>query len=195
MCDDKNDDKKFRIWEFYTQSVRPIEKNNFLDIKNSTIHNGISIKQENSDVVSVKQSATFQKMQKTLHDSEKSSDKKIIKIHHHTFEAEKNTKKRMKRGRFIYDAKIDLHGQTQDQAFDALQKFITHHYKKRIRHLLIITGRGRYCYQTLSSSGILIKKVPEWLKQMPFSSMISVIEQASSYDGGEGALYVILRNA
>jgi DNA-nicking Smr family endonuclease len=194
MYDDNNDDKKFRIWQFYTQSVRPIEKNNFLDIKNSQLDNPIVVKQEDTDIMSVKKSITLNKIQKTLRDTEQGSDKKIIKIHHHTFDAEKNTKKRMKRGRFIYDAKIDLHGQTQDQAFDNLQKFITHHYKKHIRHLLIITGRGRYCYQTLSSSGVLIKKVPEWLKQMPFAPMISVIEQASSYDGGEGALYIILRN-
>ncbi len=194
MYDDNNDDKKFRIWQFYTQSVRPIEKNNFLDTKNNLFDAIISEKPELSDISPVQKPVLLRRKQEILRDTEQENDKKIIKIHHHTFEAEKNTKKRMKKGRFIYDAKIDLHGQTQDQAFDTLQKFITHHYKKRIRHLLIITGRGRYCYQTLSSSGVLIKKVPEWLKQMPFSSMISVIEQASSYDGGEGALYIILRN-
>ena len=86
-----------------------------------------------------------------------------------------------------------MHGYTQDQAFDSLQKFITHHYHKQNRQLLIITGQGRYCYQTLSPSGILINKVPEWLKSSPFASMISVIEKASVHDGGDGALYVILR--
>ena len=41
----------------------------------------------------------------------------------HTKKAE-NLSKSMRRGEFSFDAKIDLHGFSQDQAYDALSSFI-----------------------------------------------------------------------
>ncbi len=188
MYDDENNHKDYQIWQFYAQSIQPIDNKN-VSLMND-IHDEYSLDTQNipPNILS-KKTASLNAMQAPLQRDISSP----IKIHHHTFEAETNAKRRMKKGRFIFNAKIDLHGQSQNQAFDNLEKFIINHYKKQVRHLLIITGRGRYCYQNFESSGVLIKKVPEWLKNPPFSSMISVIEQASSYDGGQGALYVILR--
>ena len=194
MYDNKDNDKNAKIWQFYVQSVHQIEHRKLLNtniinhIETTTIQEINTIQSENLPTKKVC-------IPDIRHQHLQYERKKLIKIHHHYFQAETNAKKRMKKGHFVFNAKIDLHGQTQNQAFDNLQKFITYHYKKQIRHLLVITGRGRYCYQKLESLGILIKKVPEWLKDTPLCSMISVIEQASIYDGGEGALYIILRKA
>ena len=189
MCNDNKNDNNFKLWESYIKGVKPIYMAKPLDF--------------NSDKQYILQEQPIQTQENPLNKIVFNNPKPII-LHKHkilsqqvddnrVFQAEKNAKKRMKKGRFVFGAKIDLHGQSQEQAFDNLQKFITHHYQHQIRHLLVITGRGRYCYTTLASSGILIKKVPQWLKIPPFSSMISVIEQASAFDGGEGALYVVLR--
>lgn len=186
MQHDNPNDKNLKFWQAYIKTVKPIHKG--LSLKATEAVSLDTPIQNNTDLPVVTNSG-----KKNSISSPKApilSDK--INQNQH-FKAEKNAKKRMKKGDFIFDAKIDLHGQTQTQAFDNLHAFVTRNYLAKKRHLLIITGRGRYCYKTLSPLGILIKKVPEWLKSPPFSQMISVIETASNADGGEGALYVILR--
>ena len=187
MYDDKNNDKDSKIWQTYVKGVKPIYRLELLKSEKYELSHKVT--PFTQDLKSHK--TTYS--EETLSFIPKHKPLSVQINNNHAFQAEKNAKKRMKKGCFIVNAQIDLHGQTQEQAFDNLQKFITYHYKNKTRHLLIITGRGRYCYQTLSSSGVLIKKVPEWLKDTPFASMISVIEQAAIHDGGEGALYVILR--
>jgi DNA-nicking Smr family endonuclease len=193
MCDDNKNNNNFKLWQSYIKGVEPIYNpkplsfNMDFNIDKQPISQETppQIPQEHLSKIILNHTKPI-----TLHKHKTLSQQVDDK---HFFQAEKNAKKRMKKGRFVFGAKIDLHGQTQEQAFDNLQKFITQHYKNQIRHLLVITGRGRYCYTTLASSGILIKKVPQWLSSPPFSTMISVIEQASAYDGGEGALYIVLR--
>jgi DNA-nicking Smr family endonuclease len=185
------DDKNLKFWQAYIKTVKPMYKNH--------VHKPLAISDSKSLVtdndlqknISLNISIEIVKNNKIIPHKHVGLSTQVTENNH--FKAEKNAKKRMKKGDFIFDAKIDLHGQTQNQAFDNLQKFITKNYVSNTRHLLVITGRGRYCYKTLSPLGILIKKVPEWLKNPPLSQMISVIETAANVDGGDGALYVVLR--
>jgi DNA-nicking Smr family endonuclease len=188
MHHDNPDDKNLKFWHAYIKGVRPIHKN--LPLNTPKAKSSDDDKQKNISITMPSDINIIRKNPVLLPKAHELSEK-INPIEQ--FKAEKNAKKRMKKGAFIFDAKIDLHGQTQTQAFDNLHAFITRNYLSNIRHLLIITGRGRYCYKTLSPLGILIKKVPEWLRSSPFAQMISVIETASNTDGGEGALYVVLR--
>jgi DNA-nicking Smr family endonuclease len=191
MQHDNPDDKNLKFWQAYVKTVKPmpwhkVHKSKALEESKPLIPNAdLEIK------ISLSIPAENIRNNKIIPHKHAGLSTQINEKNH--FKAEKNAKKRMKKGDFIFDAKIDLHGQTQAQAFDNLHKFITKNYLSNTRHLLVITGRGRYCYQTLSPLGVLIYKVPEWLKNPPFSQMISVIETAANVDGGNGALYVILR--
>lgn len=174
----EEDDGKNSLWTAYVKTVKPLAGK----------------KTSPPKIEEKKISFHQQKSFSSLPKHQLSSNRVEFKPHSTPqFQAEKNAKKRMRKGKFSYTAKIDLHGFTQNQAYDRLVEFITHNYHNNCRHLLIITGRGRFCYKNLSPTGILITKVPEWLRHQPFARMISVIEQASVYDGGEGALYVILK--
>lgn len=106
---------------------------------------------------------------------------------------EKNMASHMRAGKFYSDCVLDLHGYSQDKAYDSLYHFIKENYHKQVRHLLIISGKGRFCYQNYENKGILHKKLPEWFKDSIFSDYISVFQKAAKKDGDDGAYYVILR--
>ena len=95
--------------------------------------------------------------------------------------------KRLTKGNFIIDDRIDLHGQTEAQAHKALLRFTQQAVRNGARTLLVITGKGAM------GQGVLRRKVPEWLKDYPLKSHVLAISQASGKDGGAGALYVRLR--
>ena len=95
--------------------------------------------------------------------------------------------KRMTKGTFEIDERLDLHGKTEAIAHKALLQFVQTASMRGARTLLIITGKGA------GGQGVLRRKVPEWLKDYPLKPHILAISQASPKDGGGGALYVRLR--
>lgn len=106
------------------------------------------------------------------------------------------TSQRLKRGQLPIDGRIDLHGNTQSEAYDALLNFIPSSYHQGKRCVLVITGKGsRKGTDALSSTkiGVLKMKTPEWLQTPPLNSYVLKIETARQNHGGEGALYVLLR--
>jgi DNA-nicking Smr family endonuclease len=102
---------------------------------------------------------------------------------------EPGRRRRVERGRDAPAGVIDLHGLTQDQARDALTRFVLHGFAERRRTLLVITGKGAL------GDGVLRRRVPEWLGQAPLRPMIAGLSEAHRRHGGEGALYVALRRA
>ena len=55
---------------------------------------------------------------------------------------DRRTARRLKRGQLAVEARLDLHGRTQDQAHDALISFIQESRMARRRCVLVITGKG-----------------------------------------------------
>jgi len=94
---------------------------------------------------------------------------------------------RLKRGKHPVEARIDLHGMTQDEAHRALAAFIRGARASGKRCVLVITGRGRL------GGGILKSAVPRWLEEPEFRPHLLAIATAQPRDGGAGALYVMLR--
>jgi DNA-nicking Smr family endonuclease len=94
---------------------------------------------------------------------------------------------RLKRGRQKVEARLDLHGLTQDEAHRALLGFIRAARAAGKRCVLVITGRGRL------GSGVLRAAVPRWLDEAEFRPHLLAIAVARPQDGGAGALYVMLR--
>jgi len=118
----------------------------------------------------------------------------IIQPHSKSNEVDHQTARRLKRGKIPIEGRLDLHGMTQTQAFDALQRLIPMAYGQRKRCILVITGKGtRRSSNEEFKTGILKQKVPEWLNEPPLGQFVLKLQTAQIKDGGEGALYVYLR--
>jgi len=99
---------------------------------------------------------------------------------------------RLKRGKHRVEARLDLHGMTQDEAHRALGGFIRAARADGKRCVLVITGRG--APKGLDGrAGVLRAAVPRWLDEPEFRPHLLAIASAQPRDGGAGALYVMLR--
>jgi len=109
------------------------------------------------------------------------------------------TQQRLKRGKMSIDGRLDLHGKTQNEAYDALMEYIPAAYASGKRCLLVITGKGVprsgdiKMIDRSEHIGVLKQKTPEWLSMPPLSPYVLDIQPARPNHGGEGALYVLLR--
>lgn len=109
--------------------------------------------------------------------------------HDHRPPIDRPTTRKIAKGRIDIDARIDLHAMTQDQAHDRLYGFLADARSRGMRHVLIVTGKGR----SMGSEGVLKRMVPIWLNSAFFRDLVSGYSQASRRHGGEGAIYVRLR--
>lgn len=108
---------------------------------------------------------------------------------------DRNTADKFIKGEFKIDAKLDLHGRTEKQAFSAVEDFIKNCYVKGCRCVLIITGKGqndenRPWYE---AKGIIRTALPNWLNHYNIRPFILSIASAKPEDGGSGAFYVLLK--
>ncbi len=94
----------------------------------------------------------------------------------------------LRRGRWVVQAELDLHGLTRDEARSALGHFLHDALENGYRCVRLIHGKG------LGSPGrepVLKHLSRGWLMQR---EEILAFCQARPHDGGEGALLVLLRN-
>lgn len=108
---------------------------------------------------------------------------------------DKRTAEKFKKGEFKLEAKLDLHGKTEKEAFSAVIDFVRNSYMQKLRFIMIITGKGinkadDFWYE---KKGILKDSVPSWLNGSELRPLILSFCYAKPEDGGEGALYVLLR--
>ena len=103
---------------------------------------------------------------------------------------------RLKRGKMLPEAKIDLHGMTQDQAHPALTGFILRAHGSGKRLVLVVTGKGKTKPDDGPipvRRGILKHHVPQWLTMPPLGPLVLQVAEAHISHGGSGAYYVYLR--
>jgi len=96
----------------------------------------------------------------------------------------------MKRGKMDIGGRIDLHGHSQEQAHRALNAFIAGSFTAGRRCVLVITGKGA---RSDAGSGVLRRAVPHWLNASPNREKVLAFSYAAPRDGGEGALYVLMK--
>ncbi|MBC7908642.1 MAG: Smr/MutS family protein, partial [Rhodospirillaceae bacterium] len=101
---------------------------------------------------------------------------------------DKRSAERMKKGEMEIDARLDLHGMTQDSAHAHLLAFIARAYDSGRRCVLVITGKGNR-----EGTGVLRANTPRWLNQSPCRERILGFSFAKPQHGGEGALYVLIK--
>ena len=104
---------------------------------------------------------------------------------------DRRTARRLKRGQLAVEARLDLHGRTQDQAHDALQSFIQESRMARRRCVLVITGKGSVAS---GKGGVLRQMVPRWLNEPALRRHVIAITNAPESSGGTGALYLLLKS-
>src|SRR4029453_15096411 len=69
----------------------------------------------------------------------------------------------LRRGRTEPEAKIDLHGMTQDRAYRTLIRFLLRAQSDEKRLVLVVTGKG----------GVLPEALPLWLGQSDLAPLVS----------------------
>ena len=104
------------------------------------------------------------------------------------FTLDSKIKKQIKNNRLAFDAIIDLHGKTEVQAYELIKNFIKNCYFNNFKCIMIITGKGS------NSKGKLKLKTPLWLKSEDISKYVVGLEIMPHNKGGEGALFVQLKN-
>lgn len=100
---------------------------------------------------------------------------------------DRSNARRLQRGQMALEDRLDLHGLSKEQAHRQLIAFISRAVQQNLRHVLVITGKGR------DGQGVLRHEVPLWLKDAPLAGYINAISQAQPQDGGAGALYIRLK--
>lgn len=120
-------------------------------------------------------------------------------------DTDRRTAQRLKRGKLDVDARLDLHGCTLLQAHDRLLEFLRVSQFTGARCVLVVTGKGRrksvskrsnnhaFDQAAETQPGKLRMSVPMWLNEAPFRPLVLSVSYAVQKDGGEGALYVLLR--
>lgn len=104
-------------------------------------------------------------------------------------DVDKKTRRKLTRGAMPIEARIDLHGMTQEEAHRALISFIETQTALRRRMVLVITGKG----VGGEGRGVLRRAVPEWLLGRELVRHVVSYGPAAQTHGGDGALYVRLR--
>jgi DNA-nicking Smr family endonuclease len=103
---------------------------------------------------------------------------------------DKRTAARLRRGQLPVEGRLDLHGLTQNEAHRALTAFLAASRDAGRRCVLVITGKG---LGPDGSVGVLRAAVPRWLNEASNRRHVFAFRQAVPRDGGEGALYVLLK--
>jgi DNA-nicking Smr family endonuclease len=108
-------------------------------------------------------------------------------------------KQRVARGREPIDARLDLHGMTQQEAHAALLRFLHRAQASGAKTALVVTGKGLRKSSrgdgrdADNRPGVLKRQVPMWLALPEFRLLVVGFDDAHVGHGGEGALYVRLR--
>ena len=85
---------------------------------------------------------------------------------------------------------LDLHGLLKQEAHKTLKTFIVQSRRDGEQCVLIITGKGKH---SLSGQSVLKEAVPQWLSKSPMNTHLLAFCPAKPRDGGDGAIYVLLR--
>lgn len=101
----------------------------------------------------------------------------------------RSTLRDLRRGRWVVQDQIDLHGATRNEARTLLAEFLVHASRRGLRCVRVIHGKG------LGSPGrepVLKIYVKAWLAQR---AEVLAYCQARAFEGGAGAVVVLLKAA
>lgn len=97
------------------------------------------------------------------------------------------TVRKLRRGHWVTQAQLDLHGMRTDEAREALAEFLRNAGRRGLRCVRVIHGKG---LGSVNREPVLKKKVRNWLVQ---KEEVLAFCQARAADGGAGAVMVLLK--
>lgn len=98
--------------------------------------------------------------------------------------------RRLRRGDYARQAHVDLHGMTSEAARAAVERFLAEAVSAGHRCVLIVHGRG---HNSKDQTPVLKERLKLWLARGRATRTVLAFTSARPYDGGAGALYVLLR--
>jgi len=98
-----------------------------------------------------------------------------------------DTLRKLRRGHWVIQSQLDLHGMRSDEAREALAEYLRNAGKRGLRCVRVIHGKG---LGSLNKEPVLKSKVRNWLAQ---KEEVIAFCQARAVDGGAGALIVLLK--
>ncbi len=99
---------------------------------------------------------------------------------------------KLRKGEFPVQDYVDLHGLTREEAELDVRNFLMDSYRHGLRCVLLVHGRG---LNSENHMPVLKRRVPVWLSRSPVKKIILAFSTARPYDGGTGAIYVLLRKS
>ncbi|WP_163648481.1 Smr/MutS family protein [Modicisalibacter sp. 'Wilcox'] len=93
----------------------------------------------------------------------------------------------LKRGRIAWEAGLDLHGYTLEEARAQLEQFLHDARHQRQRCVLVVHGKA---WTGMADYPVIKSHVNAWLREWP---SVLAFCSATDADGGTGAAYVLLR--
>lgn len=172
------------LWQKVTENVTPIDSNRVAS----------PLVRKSAYVSRMSHSPTIERFN--------SAPAAPINMHYPSLrDSDHNWHQKLRRGKVKPEGKVDLHGMSQDRAFATLNRYIGEAQRRGKRFILVVTGKGglksekgEMTYSDYNSNrGVLKTNVPRWLSQGELSSRIVSYHSANKDDGGDGALYVILK--
>jgi DNA-nicking Smr family endonuclease len=98
--------------------------------------------------------------------------------------------RKLRQGMFPIDARVDLHGLGANEARQAVEAFVREKRAAGEKCLLVVHGKGEHSPR---GQGVLRHEIAGWLAEGPASEHVAAFATATRDDGGEGAVYVLLR--
>lgn len=98
-----------------------------------------------------------------------------------------DTLRKLRRGHWVIQAQLDLHGLRRDEAREALAEFLRQAIRRGQRCVRVIHGKG---LGSVNREPVLKGRVRNWLAQ---KQEVLAFCQARAADGGSGALVVLLK--
>jgi DNA-nicking Smr family endonuclease len=98
--------------------------------------------------------------------------------------------RRLRRGLVPVDARMDLHGMGAAEARAQIELFLRTMRARGERCVLVIHGKGAHSPR---GQAVLRGEISAWLSQGSSSEHVAAFATASPEDGGEGAVYILLR--
>ena len=180
--------EEIELWESITKNDKKYKKHNYFLSTPAVKKNKITKRKPNLNIDKVET-----QVNKTISSKHIKREEKLEELYPDKIPSGISLKQaeNLKRGKLKPEIIIDLHGYTATQAKDHIRKIVYEAYKNNVRCLLVITGKRLGPH---GAEGILKKEVPGWLSTSPLREMVLMTSWATSQHGGEGALYVLLKN-
>jgi len=114
------------------------------------------------------------------------------------------TAERLRRGMPEPEARLDLHGLTEETAHRALMIFLRSAAARGLRLVIVVTGKGLKpsapdepfdMELNRRTRGILKTMTPRWLAEPELARFVADVRTAHRRHGGAGALYIYLRKS